>query len=136
MVWAGRDLKGPSAPPPAMGRAAPPAQAAQGPIPPGLEHLQGWGTTAILGSCARASLLSECIQVVFAFRAIQLQKDLSKEAHSMEICPGSFDFMLLSRSPSLCLDLLPVFILQRARKELRSPAGRSEMCASQLRKQV
>jgi len=43
--------------PPAVGRAAPPpAQAAQGPIEPGLEHLQVWGTTASLGSCARASL--------------------------------------------------------------------------------
>jgi len=27
----------------------PPAQAAQGPIQPGLECLQGWGTTAYLG---------------------------------------------------------------------------------------
>ena len=36
----------------------PPAQAAQGPIQPGLERLQGWGTTASLGSCASASLPS------------------------------------------------------------------------------
>jgi len=28
--------------------------AAQGPIQPGLEHLQGWGTTAALHSCASA----------------------------------------------------------------------------------
>jgi len=28
---------------------------AQGPIQPGLEYLQGWGTTAFLGSCASAS---------------------------------------------------------------------------------
>jgi len=28
----------------------PPAQAAHGPIQPGLEHLQGWGITASLGS--------------------------------------------------------------------------------------
>ena len=34
-------------------------QAAQGPVQPGLEHLQGWGTTASLGSCASASPLSE-----------------------------------------------------------------------------
>ena len=31
---------------PAMGRAALPSSAAQGPIQHGLEHLQGWGTTA------------------------------------------------------------------------------------------
>jgi len=37
----------------------PPAQAARGPIQPGLECLQGWGTTASLGSCASASLPSE-----------------------------------------------------------------------------
>ena len=37
----------------------PPAQAAQGPIHPGLEHLQRWGTTASLGSCASASLPSQ-----------------------------------------------------------------------------
>ena len=44
---------------PATGRAAPPAQAAQCPIQPGLERLQGWGTTASVGSSARASLPSE-----------------------------------------------------------------------------
>ena len=42
---------------PAVSRALPPAQAAQGPIQPGLEHLQGWGTTDSLGSCARVSPL-------------------------------------------------------------------------------
>ena len=35
----------------------PSSSAAQGPIQPGLERLQGWGTTASLGSCASASLL-------------------------------------------------------------------------------
>jgi len=30
-----------------MGWLPPPAQAAQGPIQPGLEHPQGWGTTAL-----------------------------------------------------------------------------------------
>ena len=41
-----------------MGRAAPPTpdQAAQSPIEPGLEHLQGWGTHSSMGSCGRASL--------------------------------------------------------------------------------
>ena len=33
----------------------PTSSAAQGPIQPGLEHLQGWGTTASLGSCASTS---------------------------------------------------------------------------------
>ena len=37
----------------------PSSSAAQGPIQPGLERLQGWGTTASLGSCASASPLSE-----------------------------------------------------------------------------
>ena len=36
----------------------PSSSAAQGPIQPGLECLQGWGTTASLGSCASASLPS------------------------------------------------------------------------------
>ena len=43
MAWVGRDLH------------AHPAQAAQGPIQPGLEHLQRWGTMASLGSCASVS---------------------------------------------------------------------------------
>jgi len=45
--------------PPAMGWLPPPAQAAQVPIQPGLEHLQGWGSTAALGSSASASLPSQ-----------------------------------------------------------------------------
>ena len=45
--WVGRDLKDHEAPtpPPQAGPQPPhliPAQAAQGPIQPGLEHLQGW----------------------------------------------------------------------------------------------
>ena len=47
MPWAGRDLKDHEAPTPRcrQGHQPPhliPAQAAQGPIQPGLEHLQGW----------------------------------------------------------------------------------------------
>jgi len=38
---------------------SPPAQAAQGPIHPGLGHLHVWGTHASLGSSARASPPSE-----------------------------------------------------------------------------
>ena len=37
----------------------PPAQAAQSPIPPDFEHLQGWGTHSSLSSCASASSPSE-----------------------------------------------------------------------------
>jgi len=48
MARAGRDLKDHEAPNPhhSQGHQPPhviPAQAAQGPIQPGLEHLQGWG---------------------------------------------------------------------------------------------
>jgi len=40
--------------------ACPPLEwAAQGPIQPDLEHLQGWGTHSSLGSSVRASLPSE-----------------------------------------------------------------------------
>ena len=42
--------------PPAMGSVPPPAQAAQDPIQPGLEHLQGWGTHSF--SSQRNFLLS------------------------------------------------------------------------------
>ena len=59
LVW-----KGPESPPsptPCCGQGCPPpAQAAQGLIQPGLERLQGWGTTASMGSCASASPPSEC----------------------------------------------------------------------------
>ena len=50
----GLGWKGPQSPPsPCHGQGCPPpAQAAQGPIQPGFEHFQGWGTTASLGSCA------------------------------------------------------------------------------------
>ena len=42
----------PHRPNPSHGQGCPPpAQAAQSPIQPGLECLQGWGTTASLGSC-------------------------------------------------------------------------------------
>ena len=59
--WLG--LEGPSKPtqphPLPWAGLPPTSSAAQGPIQPGLERLQGWGTTASLGSCAGASLLSE-----------------------------------------------------------------------------
>ena len=56
MVWVGSDLKALPVPLPCRGQGCPPsAQAAQGPIQPGLEHLQGWGTHSSLGSCATAS---------------------------------------------------------------------------------
>ena len=46
----------PSIPTPSHGQGCPPpGEAAQGPIQPGLERLQGWGTTASLDSCASAS---------------------------------------------------------------------------------
>jgi len=55
-VWVGRDLNTHPIPIPGHGQGcSPPAQAAQSPIQPGLEHLQRWGTTASLGSCASAS---------------------------------------------------------------------------------
>ena len=55
MVCVGRDLKA-THPNPCRGQGCPPsAQAAQGPIQLGLEHLQGWGTHSSLGSCATAS---------------------------------------------------------------------------------
>ena len=56
--WKG--LQSPSIPTPLPWAVLPPpAQAAQGPIQPGLECLQGWGTTASLGSCASTSLPSK-----------------------------------------------------------------------------
>ena len=46
-----RGPQSPSSPNPCHGQDChPPAQAAQGPIQPGLERLQGWSTTASLGS--------------------------------------------------------------------------------------
>jgi len=51
MVWVGRDLKAHPVSTPCHGQGChPPAQAAQGPIQPGLECLQRWGTTAWLGT--------------------------------------------------------------------------------------
>jgi len=54
MVWIGRDLKDHPIPTSCHWYLSP-VEAAQGHIQPGLEHLQGWGTTASVGSCARAS---------------------------------------------------------------------------------
>ena len=47
----------------------PSSSAAQGPIQPGLECLQGWGTTASLGSCASASppQVLTCFKYVLPF---------------------------------------------------------------------
>ena len=56
MAGVGKDLKDHPVPAPCHGQGCPPpAQAAQGPIQPGFECLQGWGTTASLGSCASSS---------------------------------------------------------------------------------
>jgi len=49
MAWVGRDLKAHPFSTPAVGWVPPSAQAAQGPIQPGLEHLQGWGTHSFSG---------------------------------------------------------------------------------------
>ena len=50
MIWAGRELTAhPPLPCHGQGCPPPPTQAAQGPIQPGLECLQAWGTTASLG---------------------------------------------------------------------------------------
>ena len=47
MGWAGRNLKAHPVPTPCCRQGChPPAQVAQGPTQPTLEHLQGWGTTA------------------------------------------------------------------------------------------
>jgi len=55
--WKGPES--PRHPNPCRGQGCPPpAQAAQGPIQPGLEFLQGWGTTTALGSRPSASPLS------------------------------------------------------------------------------
>ena len=69
MVWVGRDLKDHEAltpccmqgcqPPPLI-----PAQAAQGPIQPGLEHLQGWvGHPQPLWAAVPAPQHSLCVSV-------------------------------------------------------------------------
>ena len=52
-------LKPPQSHPVPWAGLPPSSSAAQGPIQPGIEHLQGWGTTASLGSCASASPTSE-----------------------------------------------------------------------------
>ena len=69
MFWVGRDLlKAHPAPNPAVGRAATPSSAAQGPIQPGLERLQGWDTTASLRSCATAS----SVKILFLMSSLNL----------------------------------------------------------------
>ena len=56
MDWVRRGLKDQLVPTPQPWAGShPSAQAAQGPIPPGIERLQGWGTHSSLGSSARAS---------------------------------------------------------------------------------
>jgi len=54
MAWVGRDLKDHEAPTPCHRQGLQPPylmldQAAQGPIQPGLEHLQGWGIHSLSG---------------------------------------------------------------------------------------
>jgi len=62
MAWVGRDLKDHQVPISAVGRAAPPpGQAAQGPIQPCLEHLQGWGTHGFSGQSVP---VSHCVSLV------------------------------------------------------------------------
>ena len=46
-VWVGRGLKAHPAPTPRHGLVAPTSTGCPGPIQPGLEHLQGWGTAAL-----------------------------------------------------------------------------------------
>ena len=49
-VWVGRDLKAHPAPTPCRGQGChPAAQAAQGPVHPGPEHVQGWGSHSFSG---------------------------------------------------------------------------------------
>ena len=73
MAWVGRDLKDHQAPTPhhRQGRQPPYlilVQAAQGPIQPGLEHLQGWGIHNLSGQpvpaphCSHSKELSPDIQ--------------------------------------------------------------------------
>jgi len=51
MAWVAKDIKVHQSQSSAKGQGCPPpAQSAQGPIQSGLEHLQGWGATASLGS--------------------------------------------------------------------------------------
>jgi len=51
MAWVEGDFKDHLVPNLCRGQGYhPPAQAAQGPIQPGLEHFQGWDTTASLGN--------------------------------------------------------------------------------------
>ena len=61
MEWLGLEgtLKPTQSHPVLLAGLPPSSSAAQGPIQPGLERLQGWGTTASLGSCASASSTSE-----------------------------------------------------------------------------
>jgi len=51
MAWVGKDFKVHEA----MGWLPPTSSGCSGSIQPGLEHLQGWGTTALWATYARAS---------------------------------------------------------------------------------
>ena len=55
MVWVGGDVKDHWAPTPAMGWLPPTSSVCPGPIQPGLEHLQGWGTTALWATCVNVT---------------------------------------------------------------------------------
>ena len=57
MLWVGMDLKAHPAPSPCREQCHPTAQAAQGPIQPGLECLRGWGTHSFSGQLIAKSFL-------------------------------------------------------------------------------
>ena len=69
MAWAGRDPKDPRVPIPChrQGRQPPHLildQAAQGPIQPGLEHLQGWGIHNFSGQPREQSHWKGCAVIL------------------------------------------------------------------------
>ena len=89
----------PTQPNPCRGQGCPPpAQAAQGPIQPGLERLQGWGTTASLGSCASASLPSD-------FPLISHLHYPSSSLKSFPLVPSLSDFYKVHLPPLYKLPL-------------------------------
>jgi len=75
--------------PPCYGQGChPPAQAAQGPIQPGLEHLQGWGTHSFSGQLCH--------------RLITLWVKKFLLAPDLNISSFSFIFFPLVLSPAVC----------------------------------
>ena len=110
------ELKGPQSPRccnPCRGQGCPPpAQAARGPIQPGLERPQGWGTTASLGSCASASPPSE-------ERISPLTSNLNLSSFSLKPFPLSYlkRETKASPGPPSCLEAP----LEFWKAEMRSP---------------